>query len=112
MRRLLTVSLVAAALALPASAAASVKVITLTPSVHPGGSMAVAVLVIPGSPCSIRVHYGSRPPIVASGLYTKGPLFQTIHWNWKMPARALRGRWAIDLACGGAGTLHATFLVR
>src|SRR5262249_12864866 len=110
-RILLTVAL--ASVMVP-SAHAAVTLIGITGVVHPGGSMSLSVRSgADRRVCSPRVHYRSRPPLVAAGLHPKGALFAGIvSWKWKMPATAARGVWSADVSCGAAGSLHTTFVVR
>ena len=113
MRRFLAAAVALLALALPAGAGAAVHLISITSPVHRSGWVTLSVSGVPfGSVCSIRVHFGSRHPLVAPGLYPKSSSFLLIHWRWQVPRGAIRGRWSVDLACRGAGSLHTSYLVR
>ncbi len=107
------VLLVALAVIAPAPALATVQLINVTSPVRAGGSASVSVTTHTHAVCSIRVHYGSRPPLVTGGLGIKGTLFAGIvQWRWKMSSNAVHGRWTIDISCGTAGSLRTSFLVR
>jgi hypothetical protein len=96
------------------SADATPTLISITKVVHPGGLMALTVRSgVDRAVCAPRVHYRSRPAIVAGGLASKGALFVgLIQWQWRMPKAATRGTWSADVSCGAAGKLHTTFVVR
>lgn len=94
------------------TAAAAIRLISVTSPVRAGGSVTLIVRATTTSPCSIRVHFGSRRPIIDAGLYPRAPLFSVLHWTWKMPARAARGRWSVDVSCGAVGSLRTSLVVR
>jgi hypothetical protein len=112
-RRLLLLAALAAAVCVP-SAGATVVLISITHVVHPGGAMSLTVRSgVDRAACVPRVHYRTRPALVAAGLQSKGGLFVgLIQWRWKMPTHATRGTWSVDVSCGAAGSLHTTFVVR
>lgn len=113
MRGVVLVLLVGLALIVTAPAVASVQLINVTSPVRAGGYASVSVTTHTIAHCSIRVHYGSRRPLVAGGLGSKGTLFGGIvQWRWKMSSTATHGRWTIDISCGTAGSLRTSFLVR
>jgi hypothetical protein len=110
MRLPLLLLLMVGALALPVSAAASVRLINVTSPVHRGSYATVSVQTFVRGTCSIRVHYGSKAPV--PGLTPKGTLFGGIvQWQWRVSRTASRGRWSIDISCGTNGSLHTSFLV-
>jgi hypothetical protein len=108
MRRLLPLSVLVVAFGVVPSASADLRLINVTSPVHRRGIETLSVFST--SVCSIRVHYRTRAPIIAPGLYTKGPLLGFIRWSWAIDARATPGRWSIDLACGQE-SLHTSFVV-
>lgn len=75
MRGVVLVLLVGLALIVTAPAVASVQLINVTSPVRAGGYASVSVTTHTIAHCSIRVHYGSRRPLVAGGLGSKGTLF-------------------------------------
>jgi hypothetical protein len=100
------------ALAVPASAAASVHLVSITPSVHRGGYVTLQVLTVFTVRCTIRVHHGTARPLTGPALAAKSNHdLGNVRWRWRMPAHAALGRWSVDLSCGTAGTLHTTFTV-
>jgi hypothetical protein len=99
-------------LAFPSAAAANVQLISVTSAVKAGSYAQISVTAFVRAQCSIAVHYGSRPALVATGLHTKGTVFGTVQWRWQMPVHSIRGRWTIDIACGSAGHLRTFFSVR
>jgi hypothetical protein len=112
MRAAIVTSLMLLALAAPAVASATVRLINVSSPVRHGSYGSISVRATARARCSIRVHYGSRAPIIAPGLYTKGTLFAGIvQWRWQMPSSATRGRWTVDVSCGADGSLRTSFLV-
>lgn len=113
MRASIVLAVVAIGLALPAAASA-MKLVSITSPVSRGSYVQLIVRTsVARSVCSIRVHHGAGPALVADGIGNKGALFAGIlQWRWRMPAKATRGTWSADLSCGAAGTLHTTFVVR
>jgi hypothetical protein len=91
---------------------AAVHLRSINTPVRPGGTVTLVATAISTSSCSIRVHFGLKPPIVALGLISRSPIFTVLHWTWKMPARATHGRWSIDVSCGAVGSLHTSLLVK
>lgn len=100
-----------AGLVLASNAVAAIRLVSVTSPVRPGGTVTLTVSAVTTAPCSIRVHFGSRPVIAATGLYRRAPLFSVLHWTWKMPPHAARGRWSIDVSCGTVGSLHTSLVV-
>jgi hypothetical protein len=112
MRSSITVALVLVALAAPSAASATVRLVNVASPVQHGSYGSISVRATARAKCSIRVHYGSRAPITAAGLYAKGTLFAgLVQWRWRMPSTATRGRWTIDVSCGTDGSLRTPFFV-
>lgn len=107
-RKLLVVIAVCAALAVPASAAASVRLASVTSPVSAGSYATLTVRVSRTATCSITVNYKSGPSH-AQGLYPKRGT--RISWTWKVGTRTTPGRWGITVSCGSAGTLRTSFVV-
>jgi hypothetical protein len=102
--------LMSAALVLPASAQARVRLVRVSSS-SPGDYATLTAAVSPARRCSIIVHYKSGPSR-AQGLYSKTPRAGRVSWTWKVGTNTTPGRWAITISCGSAGTLRTSFLVR
>ena len=111
MRRSALFVLLVAALALPVSAAASVRLRSVTSPVGAGSNATVTVLVSRPATCSITVNYRSGPSH-AAGLYPKHSVAGRVSWTWKVGTRTTPGRWTIDISCGSAGSLHTSFVTR
>jgi len=112
MRRLLTVLALAAALAVPATASASVRLVAVTSPINHGAHATLTVAVKPARSCSIVVYYKSGPS-QARGLYAKRPSAAGhVTWIWKVGTSTTPGRWRIVVSCGAAGTLETSFVVR
>lgn len=114
MRRLTPVLVVfsAVAAAAPLNAAASVGLISITPSVQRGGVVSLSIDGVPfGDVCAVRVHKGLRV-LAAPGLGRKSSEFLLVRWSWKVPANVARGVWSVDVSCGPAGALHTSYTVR
>jgi hypothetical protein len=106
------VGIVAAlALALPVSASASVRLVSVTSPARAGGTATLVAKVSTRATCSISVIYKSGPS-VAQGLYSKRVVSGRVSWTWNVGTRTTPGRWAIIVTCGRAGTLRTSFLVR
>jgi hypothetical protein len=103
-------ALMIAALALPANAEASVKLVRVSSS-YPGDYATLTAAVSPARMCAITVHYKSGPSS-AKGLYSKRPSGGRVSWTWKVGTNTTPGRWRITVTCGSAGTLRTSFLVR
>jgi hypothetical protein len=108
MRRFVLGLAVVAALALPVSAAATVRLVSVTSPIHHGSYATLSVAVSRRATCSITVYY-KRGPSVAQGLYPKRG--SRISWTWKVGTRTTPGRWPIIVNCGSAGTLRTSFVV-
>jgi hypothetical protein len=101
----------AATLALPASASARVRLLSVTSPASPGSYATLRASVSPSRTCSITVYYKSGPSH-AQGLYPKRPVNGRVSWTWKVGTRTTPGRWPIVVSCGPAGTLRTSFVVR
>jgi hypothetical protein len=108
MRRLLITVALVAALAVPATASARVRLISVTSPIRHGSYATLTVSVAPTATCSPTVYYKSGPSH-AAGLYPKRG--GRISWTWKVGTRTTPGRWPIVVSCGGAGTLRTSFIV-
>jgi micrococcal nuclease len=108
MRKTIVVLVMAASLAIPASAAAGVRLVRVTSPISPGSFASLTVSVNRTATCSITVYYKSGPSH-AAGLYPQRG--KRISWTWKVGTRTTPGRWPITVACGSAGTLHTSFVV-
>ncbi len=106
----LLVAAVAVALLAPASASARVRLVSVTPAT-PGSYATLVAAVSPAATCRITVHYKSGPSR-AQGLGPKRSAAGRVSWTWKVGTRTTPGRWGITVACGGAGTLQTSFVVR
>jgi hypothetical protein len=91
----------------PASANGKVK---LTSPVGAGSDATLTVTVPIGTSCAIVVTYKSGPSS-AAGLYAQRARAGRISWTWTVGTRTTPGRWPIDVSCGGAGSLHTSFVV-
>ena len=111
MQRYLLFALVLLALALPVSAAASVRLTSVTSPIGRGYSASLTVSVSRTATCSITVNYRSGPSH-AAGLYPKQSVAGRVSWTWKVGTRTTPGRWTIDVYCGAAGSLHTSFVTR
>jgi hypothetical protein len=108
-RLFLLTGLAAVALAIPTAASARVRLVSVTSPVSPGSYATLTAAVSPSRTCSITVFYKSGPSH-AQGLYPK--VGGRVSWTWKVGTRTTPGRWPITVACGSAGTLHTSFVVR
>jgi hypothetical protein len=108
MRRLVLTLALVAALAIPATASARVRLVSVTSPIRHGSYATLTVSVTPTATCSIAVIYKSGPSH-AAGLYPKRG--GRISWSWKVGTRTTPGRWPIVVACGRAGTLRTSFVV-
>jgi hypothetical protein len=109
MRQFLLIALAFAALVVPASAAASVRLSHVTSPISAGSHATLTVSVSRPASCSITVNYKSGPSH-AAGLYTKRSSAGRVSWNWMVGTRTTPGRWIIDVYCGSAGSLHTSFV--
>jgi hypothetical protein len=101
----------AVALALPVSASASVRLVSVTSPVRAGSTATLVARVSARVTCSITVIYKSGPS-VAQGLYPQRVgLSRRVSWTWNVGTRTTPGRWPIIVSCGRAGTLRTSFLV-
>jgi hypothetical protein len=108
MRTVIVLALLTAALAVPASAAARVRLVSVTSPISHGSYATLTVSLSKRATCSITVYYKSGPSH-AQGLYPKTGV--RISWSWKVGTRTTPGRWPITVSCGSAGTLHTSFVV-
>ena len=108
MRRLLLTIALVAGLALPASAAARVHLVSITSPISAGSYAKLKVSLSRTATCSIKVYYKSGLSH-AHGLYPKRG--KRISWTWKVGTRTTPGRWPIVVSCGLAGRLRTSFLV-
>ena len=98
-------------LAVPSTAAARVRLVSVTSPIGAGSYARLTASVSPSRTCSITVHYKSGPSH-AAGLYAKRPVGGRVSWTWKVGTRTTPGRWPIVVSCGSAGTLRTSFVVR
>ena len=109
MRRLVVFVTVLLALALPAAAAAKVRLISVTSPVATGSLATLTVAVSPAATCSISVYYSTT----ASRAHGLSPKHGTrVSWTWKVGSRTAPGRWPIVVSCGAAGKLKTSSVVR
>jgi hypothetical protein len=109
MRRLVAIIATILALAMPAAASASVRLVRITSPIGAGSYATLTVAVSPARTCSITVYYKSGPSS-AQGLYPQRG--KRITWTWKVGTRTTPGRWPIVVSCGTAGTLRTSFVVQ
>ena len=109
MRRFILVALALTALGLPASAAASVRLTSVTSPIRAGAHATLTVAVSRSASCSITVHYKSGPSH-AQGLYQKRSSAGYVSWTWMVGTNTTPGRWMIDVYCGAAGSLRTSFV--
>jgi hypothetical protein len=98
-------------LAVPSSAAARVRLVSVTSPIGAGSYARLTAAVLPSRTCSITVYYKSGPSH-AAGLYPKRPVNRRVSWTWKVGTRTTPGRWPIVVFCGSAGRLRTSFVVR
>jgi hypothetical protein len=110
MKGLFVVVVAALALALPFSASASVRLVSVTSPARAGSYATLVARVSTRATCSISVIYKSGPS-VAQGLYPKPVVAGRVRWTWKVGTRTTPGRWPIIVNCGSAGRLRTSFLV-
>jgi hypothetical protein len=110
LRVVLTLALLLA-LAIPTTAAARVRLVSVTSPIGAGSYAHLTAAVSPSRTCSITVYYKSGASH-ASGLYPKRPVRGRVSWTWKVGTRTTPGRWPIVVSCGSAGTLRTSFVVR
>lgn len=109
---LLTVSAVTlAALILPVTALANVRLVSLTKPAYPGGHATLVAAVSPAARCSITVLYKSGSSH-AHGLTPERTKSGRVSWTWMVGTNTTPGRWRIYVDCGSAGIMSTTFLVR
>lgn len=111
MHRLASILVLLIALAVVPTAGAAVHLRSINSPVRAGGTVTLIATALTSSPCTIRVHFGSKAPIAATGLFGRSPYFTVLRWTWKMPVRAAHGKWSVDVFCGTAGSLHASLIV-
>ena len=112
MRRLVVLVSLVTLLVVAPVATAGVYLVGITPSVHRGGYVTLAVDTIVTVRCSVRVHHGSDKPLVDPALAARqNHQLGALRWRWRMPVHSARGRWSVEVVCGSAGRLHTTFAV-
>jgi hypothetical protein len=111
MRRGLIVLIAAAALVLPASAFAKVKVVSITSPASRGSYATLTVALSKPATCRIIVMYMSGSSH-AGGLNQKRSVRGRVSWTWMVGTNTTGGRWPIFVYCGGAGALQTSFVVR
>src|SRR5262245_34777647 len=107
-RKAIVLLVMVAALVIPASAAAKVRLVRVTSPISHGSYATLTVNVSRPATCSITVYYKSGASS-AAGLYPKHGV--RISWTWKVGTRTTPGRWPITVSCGSAGTLNTFFRV-
>ena len=112
MRKGISVLVAAAALVVAAPAAASVRLVGISPQpAHRGNPVTLTARVSSlRVTCSITVYYKSGPSH-AKGLYPKRPTGHRVSWTWLVGTRTTPGRWPIYVSCGSAGALRTSFRV-
>jgi len=110
-RRGLVVCVAVLALLAPATASARVKLLSVTSPASPGSHATLSVSVSPAKSCTIIVMYKSGSSH-AQGLYPKRAVRGQISWTWMVGTNTTSGRWPIIVACGSAGALQTSFVVR
>jgi hypothetical protein len=110
MKRFLVVAAVVTALVLPSSAAAKVRLVSVTSPIAHGAYATLTVAATGANSCSIAVLYKSGPS-EAQGLVPKRPAAGRISWRWKVGTRTTPGRWRIEVNCGAGGSLRTSFVV-
>ena len=110
MRRFVLLLLVVTALAIPASASARVRLVSVTSPISAGSYATLSASVSPARTCSITVYYKSGPS-EAQGLNSKRPNKGRVSWTWKVGTRTTPGTWRIQVSCGSAGSLNTSFRV-
>ena len=111
MRRGLVVGLFLVALAAPASAAAKVKLLSVTSPASRGSYATLTAATSQAATCKIVVMYRSGSSH-ASGLYPKRASGGKVSWTWMVGTNTTGGRWPIYVLCGAAGALQTSFVVR
>lgn len=108
MRRSIVILALVLGLVFSGTAAARVRLVSVTSPINHGGYATLTVSVSRRATCSITVYYKSGPS-EAQGLYPKRGL--RISWAWKVGTRTTPGRWPIVVSCGAVGTLRTSFVV-
>jgi hypothetical protein len=98
-------------LAIPATASARIKLLSVTSPASPGSYATLSAAVPLGTTCKIVVMYKSGSSH-ASGLTSKRATRGTVSWTWMVGTNTTGGRWPIYVLCGAAGALQTTFVVR
>jgi hypothetical protein len=111
MRRVLIVVIAALALATPASASARVKALNITSPASPGSYATLTVAAPSTAKCSIIVMYKSGSSH-AQALTPKRESSGRISWRWMVGTNTTAGRWPVFVACGSAGAVQTSFVVR
>jgi hypothetical protein len=111
MRRGLIVLLAVAVLAVPATASAKTKLVSVTSPASPGSYATLTATVSQPATCKIIVMYKSGSSH-AAGLYPKRTVNGRVSWTWMVGTNTTGGRWPIYVYCGAAGALQTSFVVR
>jgi hypothetical protein len=108
----LAVIAAAAALILAGTASATVRLVSITPTVKRGSYVTLVVITYETARCTPHVRHGTSRPLVDPALASRvNHLLGALTWRWRMSRRAARGRWSVDVTCIGAGSLHTSFVV-
>jgi micrococcal nuclease len=100
-----------AALVIPASASAKVKLVSITSPAFRGSYATLTVALSRPATCRIIVMYKSGSSH-AGGLDPKRSVRGRVWWTWMVGTNTTGGRWPIFVYCGGAGALQTSFVVR
>jgi len=113
MQTTLAVLVGAAALAVSAPAAASVRLVGIDPQpAYRGNPVTLTARVSRTNViCSITVYYKSGPSHARGVKPKRRPVHGRVSWTWLVGTRTTPGRWPIVVACGRAGTLRTSFRV-
>jgi hypothetical protein len=112
MRKVVAALAAMAALAFAEPAAASVRLVGISPQPAYRGNPVTLTAQVSSSrvTCSIVVEYKSGPSR-AKGLYPKRAVHGRVFWTWLVGTRTTPGRWPIVVSCGRVGTLRTSFRV-
>jgi hypothetical protein len=100
-----------AALVIPASASAKVKLVSITSPASRGSYATLTIALSRPATCRIIVMYKSGSSH-AGGLDAKRSVRGRASWRWMAGTNTTGGRWPIFVYCGGAGALQTSFVVR
>jgi len=109
MRRLAAIAVCAAAMIVPAGAAASVSLINLTSPVQRGSAALLVVRVSGRAPvCTVVLSRKGRTAH-PKGLTPKRPSAGIASWAWQVTVAP--GAWRLRVSCGAAGHLVTAIVV-